>query len=378
MTPAAGPRVAGAEAQPEDAPGQVRILRHGAVGHIRLDRPERLNALTLPMIDRMREALLRWESDRQVERILIDGSGNRGFCAGGDIRVVHDAARDHTPEAERLWRQEYLLDGLVGDYAKPVVSVLDGIAMGGGIGLGAHASHRIVTERSVLAMPEVRIGISPDVGGLLLLARAPGRIGAHLALTGDRFGPGDALYLGFADAYVPSHRLEELLELMIAGDARGAVRALRAPAPAPKLEAARTWIDTCYDSDDAALIVSRLRDAGFDEARSAADMIEAASPVAVCVTVRALTAAGALDSLPEVLAQDLRVGLRFLDRTDPVEGIRAVLFDKARTPSWKPGSISQVTAAMVDRHFESLGPAELDVARDVRRRDPSTARPTSG
>lgn len=330
------------------------------------------------MIEKMRGALQRWEADSRVQRILIDGSGERGFCAGGDIRVVHDAARDRTPDADRLWRAEYLLDGLVGDYSKPVVSVLDGITMGGGIGLGAHASHRIVTERSVLAMPEVRIGISPDVGGLLLLARAPGRIGKHLALTGDRFGPGDALYLGFADAYVRSDRREELLDLLIEGDADEAVRALRAPGPPPRLQAARAWIDSCYDSDDPARIVSRLRDTGIDDARDAADMIEAASPVAVCVTVRALAGADTLDNLPGVLAQDLRVGLRFLDRADLVEGIRTMLVDRGCAPSWAPGSISQVTAAMVDRHFESLGPAELDVAREARCRDPGASGPASG
>lgn len=363
---AAGSGADGTQIQPEDEPGQVRVLRHGPVGHIRLDRPQQINALTLSMINRVRAALLRWESDPLIERILIDGSGRRGFCAGGDIRVVHDAARDRTSDAEHLWRSEYLLDALVADYAKPVVAVLDGITMGGGIGLGCHASHRIVTERSSLAMPEVRIGISPDVGGHLLFARAPGRLGTHLALTGDRFGPADALHLGFADALAPSDRVTELLDLMIETDADTAVRALRVPAPPPPLEPARAWIDSCYDSDDAGEIVSRLRAAEADAARAAADMIEAAAPLAVCVTRRALAEARRLDNLPDVLAQDLRVGLRFLAGSDPVEGIRAVLIDKSHRPRWTPAAVAQVDAAMVDRHFESLGNEELNVQRDVR------------
>lgn len=299
------------------------MRRHGPVGRITLDRPRQINALTLPMIERAHAALVRWESDPRVETILLDGHGEPGFCAGGDIRVVHDAARDRTGAAETLWRAEYLLVGLLADYRKPVVTLLDGITMGGGIGLGAHGSHRVVTERSTLAMPEVRIGIAPDVGGLLL----------------------DALLDGPADA---------------------ALDGLRAAPGRPGPAGSRLWMDACYDSDDAGEIVARLRRAGVAEAAAAADRIEAASPLAVCVTLRALAGARRLDALPEVLAQDLRVGLRFLDRTDPVEGIRAVLDDKGRRPAWSPPSIERVPRQLVDRHFAALGAAELDVRRDMR------------
>jgi enoyl-CoA hydratase len=358
--------VPAAELEPEDAPGQVRVRRYGPVGRVTLDRPRQINALTLAMVQRIRAALLRWETNPRIERVLVDGHGERGFCAGGDIRVVHDAARDRTDAAELLWRTEYLLDALIADFRKPVVTVLDGIAMGGGIGLGGHASHRVVTERSVLAMPEVRIGISPDVGGLLLFARAPGLLGTHLALTGDRFGPGDALHLGFADAFVPFDRLGRLLPLLAEGSADEAVRTLRAPAPAAPLDEARSWIDSCYAGPDPVAIVAQLRAAGVPGAAAAADTIESVSPLAVCVTSRALAEARVLDSLPEVLAQDLRVGLRFLDGADPVEGIRAVLVDKEKWPAWSPPALAQVDPAQIDRHFGSLGSAELDVRRNVR------------
>jgi enoyl-CoA hydratase len=361
-------RTPAAEPAREDAPGEARVRRYGPLGRITLDRPRKINALTPAMVQRIRHALLRWEEDPRIARVLIDGHGERGFCAGGDIGVVHEAARDRTDAAERLWREEYLLDALVADYRKPVISVMDGIAMGGGVGLGAHASHRLVTERSVLAMPEVRIGISPDVGALLLFARAPGLVGKHLAMTGDRFGPGDAVGLGFADAVVPSGRLGPLLALLVERDANDAIDAVRSLPPAAPLLDARSWIDACYAGADPVEIVARLRAAGSDAAARAADRIEAVSPLAVWVTVRALAEAGRLGSLSDVLAQDLRVGLRFLEGTDPVEGITAVLFDKGRSPSWSPPTLADVDSASVNRHFVSLGDAELDVRRDLRRR----------
>lgn len=356
-----------AEIEPEDEPGQVRVRLYGSLGRVTLDRPGQINALSLNMIERIRHVLLRWELDPRVEQVLIDAHGDRGFCAGGDIRVVYEAARDGTDAADRLWRAEYLLDALIAAYRKPVVSVLDGIAMGGGIGLGCHCSHRIVTERSVLAMPEVRIGIAPDVGGLLLLARAPGHVGTHLALTGDRIGPSDAVHLGFADVLVPANRLDRLAVLLVDESADAVLEKLRVPVQESPLDEARSWIDTCYDHEEPSEILSRLRNADHAGAEAAAQRIESAAPLAVCVTLRALGNVRELD-LPDVLAQDLRVGLRFLDRSDPVEGIRAMIEDKARRPVWSPPRIEQVSAAMIDRHFATLGDAELDVRRDVRSR----------
>jgi enoyl-CoA hydratase len=353
--------------EPEDAPGALRVRRIGHLGRITLDRPARINALTLDMIVRMRSALLRWEIDPRIRQVLVDGSGERGFCAGGDIRVVHDSARDRTGEVDRLWREEYLLDALIGDYAKPVVVLMDGVTMGGGIGLGGHASHRVVTERSVLAMPEVKLGISPDVGGTLLFARAPGLLGRHLAMTGDRFGPGDAVLLGIADSCIRTSRLSRLLELLTIETADDAVTAVQeAPPPSP-LRAARAWIDDCYAADDAGAVLTRLLNCGVPDAAAAADRIEAAAPLAVCVALRAVRSAGDLGALPAVLDQDLRIGLRLLEGSDPVEGIRSVVVDKTHRPRWRPPSIAEVDSADVARCFESLGAAEL-AARARRRR----------
>ena len=354
--------------EPEDAPGSVRVRRTGHLGRLTLDRPARINALTLDMMVRMRRALLRWETDPGVEHVLIDGAGGRGLCAGGDIGVVHDAARDRTDAADRLWRQEYLLDALIGDYAKPVVVLMDGITMGGGIGLGGHASHRVVTERSALAMPEVKIGIAPDVAGTLLFARAPGRTGRHLAMTGDRFGPGDAVHLGIADAYADSGRLTRLTTLLATETADAAVKSVAQPPP-PSGLAGQHWIDDCYTGTDAAGILTRLRGSAVPEAAAAADRIEAASPLAVCVALRAIEKAAELDDLPDVLDQDLRVGTHLLDGPDPIEGIRAIIIDKSHRPRWQPASLAGVRTEAVDRCFAHLGPAELSAR--ARTRDPS-------
>lgn len=361
--------------EPEDAPGALRVRWVGHLGRITLDRPARINALTLDMIVRMRSALLRWETDPRIRQVLIDGAGERGFCAGGDIRVVHDSARDRTDAADGLWREEYLLDALIGDYAKPVVVLMDGITMGGGIGLGGHASHRLVTERSVLAMPEVKLGISPDVGVTLLFARAPGLLGRHLAMTGDRFGPGDAIHLGIADSYIDSSRLPHLQELLTTETAEDAVTAVREPPPASPLRASRVWIDDCYAPDDATAVLACLRGCGVPDAAAAADRIDAASPLAVCVALRAVERAGDAGALSAVLDQDLRIGLRLLEGSDPVEGIRSVVIDKSHRPRWQPSSIAEVRGAHIERCFESLGAAELSAR--ARRRRPAALRASS-
>lgn len=352
--------------EPEDAPGAARVRVAGHLGRITLDRPARINALTLDMIVRMRAALLRWETDPRIAHVLVDGAGERGFCAGGDIRVVHDAARDRTDDADRLWREEYLLDALIGGYAKPVVVLMDGITMGGGIGLGGHASHRLVTGRSVLAMPEVTLGIAPDCAGTLLFARAPGLLGRHLAMTGDRFGPGDAIHLGVADVAVDPSRLPHLVELLATGTVEDAVAAVREQAPASPLAAARSWIDDCYAAADAVAIRRRLRGSGVRDAAAAADRIDAASPLAVCVALRAVDRAGEIGELPGVLDQDLRIGLRLLDGSDPVEGIRSAIIDRTHRPRWRPSSIAEVSDADVERCFAGLGAAELSARARAR------------
>jgi enoyl-CoA hydratase len=347
-----------------DDPGHVRVRRHGRVGRLTLDRPEAINALSLRMMVTLDTVLRRWETDPQIHVVVLDGTG-RGFCAGGDLRVIYEDARNRRGLSERLWRTEYLLDALIADYRKPVVTVLDGITMGGGIGIGCHVRHRIVTERSVLALPEVALGLAPDVGGLLLLARAPGSLGAHLALTAARMGGVDAVRAGFADAVVPSERLGRLIPLLQRMDPADVIATL-AVAPSAlgegELEVHRSWIDTCYDAGDVPAVLERLAAHPEPAARAAAEAITRMSPLALCVAWCGLDEARKSDALGPTLVQDLRAACRFLDGPDLVEGIRAAVIDKSRSPVWCPGRLSDVTQAMVERHFAPLGAADLDLS----------------
>ncbi len=241
----------------------VLLWREGPLGRIRLNRPNAINALTLEMVRQLHVALDQLAADDAVEVLLLDGEGDRGFCAGGDIVALQRSALDGTDEARTFWSEEYALNARIARFAKPIVAVMDGIVMGGGIGLGGHASHRIATEQLTAAMPEVGIGFAPDVGGTWLLAHAPGELGTHLALTAGRAGARDAVLLGLADRIVPRAALEQLAADLRGGDVDGAVSAgaahpAAADAPAGVLADARGWIDAAYAGDCAERIVAEL------------------------------------------------------------------------------------------------------------------------
>ncbi len=349
------------ETRPEVPRHDVVARREGALGHLTLNRPAAYNALTLDMVRTVDAALDIWEHDPQVAVLLIDGAGDRAFCAGGDIRALYEAARAglRGPLAD-FFRFEYRLNARIARYPKPIVAAMHGVTMGGGIGLGAHASHRVVTERSALAMPEVRIGFVPDVGGTYLLSRAPGELGLHLALTGGRVGPADALLCGLADAHVPSDRLHALriaLARCRTADQVGACLAEAATAPAPgALAAARGWIDRCYAFDAVEDILDALGAAPEPEARAAAAEIAGNAPTALKVTLQALRDARLL-GLEDCLDREYRVSLAITARPDFVEGVRAAVVDKDREPRWQPARLSDVGRRDVLRHFEPLGGA---------------------
>ncbi|WP_237479662.1 enoyl-CoA hydratase/isomerase family protein [Lichenibacterium dinghuense] len=341
----------------------VVARREGALGHLTLNRPAAYNALTIDMVRTVDAALDLWEHDPQVAVLLLDGAGDKAFCAGGDIRALYEAARAglRGPIAE-FFRLEYRLNARIARFPKPIVTVMHGMTMGGGIGLGAHASHRVVTERSTLAMPEVRIGFAPDVGGTHLLARAPGELGLHLALTGGRLGPADALICGLADAHVPSERLHEirlaLARCRTAADVEAALREVAtAPAPGP-LAAARGWIDRCYGFDAVEDIVDALEAAPEPDARAAAAEIAGNAPTSLKVTLQALRDARLLD-LEDCLDREFRVSLAITARPDFVEGVRAAVVDKDRAPRWRPVRLSDVGRRDVLRHFEPVAGGEL-------------------
>ncbi|MFF8188368.1 enoyl-CoA hydratase/isomerase family protein [Microbacterium sp. NPDC016588] len=327
------------------------------VGHLTLNRPRAINALDLGMIRLLSAALDRWERDTDVDLVLLDGAGERGFCAGGDVRALYDfVVQGRVDEVHTFFREEYALNHRIATYPKPIVAIADGVTMGGGIGLAGHARIRIVTERSQLAMPETRIGFTPDVGGSWLLGRAPGRLGEYLGLTGATMDAADALYAGFADHLVPVAHLSALHEaLEYRADPSSPTELVLLFDESPErsnLETWRPWIDDAFSADDLDGILHRLRQRWEPEAHATADLLESSAPTAVSVTLEAVRRARALPSLHAALAQEYGLVMWFATtQPDLAEGIRAQLVDKDRSPSWSPAHRFELPPGRVAEAF---------------------------
>ncbi|AUI59441.1 enoyl-CoA hydratase/isomerase family protein [Amycolatopsis sp. BJA-103] len=341
----------------------VHFLVHSGIGRITLNRPRALNSLNHDMVLAMLERLEAWRSDPAVRAVLIDGAGDRGLCAGGDIRAIYDDARTGGTASLRFWADEYRLNALISRYPKPYLALMDGLVMGGGVGVSAHGSHRIVTERSRIGMPETGIGFVPDVGGTYLLSRAPGELGTHVALTAGSISGPDAIHCGLADHFVPSERVPDLLDALASRTPDNALELFAEEAPPSVLAKDADWIDQCYAADTVEEILTRLHSGG-DAAATAAKEIEAKSPTALKVTLRALRSAAALPDLEAVLAQEFRISTHALSSAEFVEGIRAQIIDKDRSPKWSPATLPEVADKLVDAYLADLGDAEWNgVAR---------------
>jgi enoyl-CoA hydratase len=344
--------------------GPVLAAVEGAMGHITLNRPKAINALTLEMVRLIDLALTRFELDPAVSVVVLDGAGERGFCAGGDIVALQESAKQGTDDARIFWSEEYALNARIADYPKPIVAIMDGVVMGGGIGLAGHASHRLATERLVSAMPEVGIGFAPDVGGTWLLSRQDGELGTHLALTGARIGARDAIAAGLADRIVAAEAIPELLLDLRDGDVDGSIltaEEVEVDLPAGNLVAARRWIAECYAHDTVEEIVAALKASRELPAKASAIGILAKSPTSLKVTLRALRSAAELPSLEDALRQELRVSVGFLRHPDFAEGIRAQVVDKDRKPRWNPARLEDVDAASLEPFFAPLGDQDLNL-----------------
>ena len=282
------------------------------------------------------------------------------------MSIYHDA-RDESSESgsAEFWREEYILNALIAHYPKPYVAVMDGIVMGGGVGISAHGNVRIVTERSKIGMPEVGIGFVPDVGGTYLLARTPGELGTHVALTTNTMRAGDAIACGFADRYIPSSDLDEFVAHLRAAGVQAALDKFAQPAPDSDLLAQQDWIDECYSADTAEEIVARLQAHSAPEAVAAAEQILGKSPVSVKVALRSLRRARDANSIEEVLNDEYRVSVACLQSHDLVEGIRAQVVDKDRNPQWSPATLDAVGDELVDTYFADLGASELGLRPPV-------------
>lgn len=335
---------------PVDPTGQVQTRVDGTVGLLTLNRPTVINALNHAMVSVLHRTLTAWAHDPAITAVVLSGAGDRGLCAGGDVVAIYHGALGDGCAARRFWHDEYQLNAYISRYPKPYVALMDGIVMGGGVGLSAHANTRVVTDRTRVAMPEVRIGLIPDVGGTYLLSRAPGRTGLHVGLTGASFTGADAITLGFADHYVPHDALADFTAAIVSDGVDAALAAYTEEPPGSEL-ALHPWIDECYAGETIEQIISALEAHDNAAAHAAARLIAGHSPTAVAVTLEALRRAERLDNLEDALAMEYCTSTAALRSHDLREGIRAQVIDKDRAPRWAPAEVSAVSAATVHAYF---------------------------
>ncbi|MCB8836760.1 enoyl-CoA hydratase/isomerase family protein [Aurantimonas sp. VKM B-3413] len=336
----------------------------GRAGRITLNRPKALNALSHAMVRTIETVLEDWAGDESVQLVLIDGSGEKAFSAGGDIASIYaDGKAGRFEPARRFFADEYRMNRLIARYGKPVVALMDGIVMGGGVGIAGHASHRIVTERVMVAMPECAIGLVPDVGASLLLAEAPGRLGEYLALTGHRMTAGDAILAGFADTFVPSERLPALAERLEETGDPAAIAEFAEAAPESELAGRLPEIDRLFSGEDAAAILRALEAEAGDFSAKAAATIRKGSPLSVAATLALVRAVRAEPAIETALAHEYRFTYRAQSHGDFVEGTRAALIDKDRSPRWPEGRVEDLESERLAAVLAPLGDDELGFAQ---------------
>lgn len=339
----------------------VLVEECGRLGLLTLNRPAAINALTHDMVRLVSDALERWAVDDAIATVAVVGAGDRGLCAGGDVvGLYRDVTQREGLGAAQFWRDEYAMNARIARYPKSFVAIQEGIVLGGGIGISAHGSHRVVTERSKLGFPEVTIGYIPDVGATWLLSRAPGTLGVRLALAAANVGAADAILVGFADAFVPSDRIPALLTALETEEPGTAIALLAEDPGQGALAAQRRWSDEAFAADSVLEILDRLRAIDLPEASDLADAIQAKSPIALAVTLAAIRRAAALPSLETALQQEYRVSRHSSASHDFAEGIRAQLIDKDRNPRWLPPTHAEVSDTDVAAFFET--PPDGDLA----------------
>ncbi|MBV2147816.1 enoyl-CoA hydratase/isomerase family protein [Sphingobium sp. AS12] len=335
---------------------QVLTFIENSIGRIRLNRPKAIHALTPDMCDAINSALLAWRTNDGVTAVMIDHTEGRGFCAGGDIALIANSAKTDCVEAERFFHLEYRMNHLLFVYDKPIVAFIDGIVMGGGVGISLPALYRVATERTTFAMPETGIGLFPDVGGGWYLPRLPGRVGAWLAATGARIDGADCAAIGIATHYMPSDTLEDVKARILADPASlGAILDAATQTPPPsKLEAARPDIDRLFASNKAEEIVAALDADGGEWAAKQRGTLATKSPQTIKVALRQLIEGAAQPDFASNMAMEYGLACAIIRRPDFVEGVRALIFDKDNKPQWNPATLEQVSDAMIDAIFTPL------------------------
>ena len=335
---------------------EVLTRVENGVGRITLNRPKALHALNRGMCEIMTDALLAWRDAAEVQSVLIDHTGERGFCAGGDIRMIAESGATDAVEAKAFFLTEYRLNHLMFEYPKPITAIVDGIVMGGGVGISEPAKVRVATERTMYAMPETGIGLFPDVGGGWFLPRLPGQTGVWLALTGARLKAADTVALGIHSHFVPSEGVEALKAAIEdePGDPAGVVDRLAQDAGPAPLAAHREAIDRCFAFDTVEEIFAALEGEGTEWAQAQLATLNTKSPQAMKVSLRQMRAGAKMKTFAEVMAMEYALGGRVVRTHDFQEGVRSVIVDKDNAPNWKPETLEGVTDAMLDGFFEPL------------------------
>jgi enoyl-CoA hydratase len=339
---------------------EILAFTESKVGRLRLNRPKAIHALNETMCRTMIDALVAWRSDPDVELILLDHAEGRGFCAGGDVRAVAESGKGDGKAARAFFYAEYQLNHLLFSYAKPVVSFLDGIVMGGGVGIGLPAKYRVATERTMFAMPEATIGLFPDVGGGWYLARLQGRLGQYLALTAARLNGADAKAIGLATHYIPSEALEEVKAKLIADprQVEAILAAASVTAPEAPILAERAEIDRLFAADTLEQIVAALEADPGEWAQKTLAGLRTKSPQSCKVALRLLRDGTTRTDFADEMRAEYRLAAHVSMRHDFIEGVRALLIDKDNAPEWDPATPEGVTDAMLDTIFAPMPPGE--------------------
>lgn len=332
-------------------------------GVITLNRPKALNAINVPMIRTLAKTLDQWQTDSDIEFVVIQSNNSKAFCAGGDVRAVYDARlQDDFSFCDAIFREEYQLNYMISQYPKPYISLIDGICMGGGMGISVHGSHRIVTEKAILAMPETGIGFFPDVGASYFLNQCPREIGTLMGIVGEKINGADAIYANLATHYMSSAKLPELQrKLLQAGSCEEAliiIEAAKEEAPASKLAQCQSIIDQCFGGNTVEEIMQNLEAANTPEASQWLLILDKRSPISQKVSLELLRHNRG-KSLKECLTIEFRLSQKFARNYDFFEGVRALLVDKDNDPNWQPRHLSYVTDEMIKQYFEGLGELEL-------------------
>ena len=340
----------------------ISIRIEGSAGRITLTRPQALNAMTYDMCMAIETAIDEWRDDEAVKLVVIDAEGSRAFCSGGDIADLYATGKagDYA-YGRKFWADEYRVNAKIRNYPKPYVAIMDGIVMGGGVGISAHGSHRIVTGNTLFAMPECGIGLLPDVGGNWLLSRAPGHVGEYLGATGTRLKAGDCIHAGIADAFVPEAQLEALVaELCRTGDP-AAIERFAGTAEPETLVTDRERIDAHFHLASALEIVGSLEAGGGEWEANTATLMRRGCPLSVACAVEVVRQSRHLETIEEILALEYRFTYRSMSHGDFIEGIRAQIIDKDRNPDWNTPTLEELDEAEISGMLKPLGADELDL-----------------